>query len=89
MNWIEKQTDLGILEPEIPSYLRGVLRDSKQTKLTPLTEFIVPSGQMWGNWSDTVKQEWRELIESRDLNPEDFLHLMRQMLPVTPKVKHG
>ena len=89
MNWIEKQKELGILEPEIPSYLRGILRDAKQRKLTLGTELIIPSGQMWLNWSDTQKQEWRDMVESLNLNPEDFLHSMRQMLPATPRVKHG
>ena len=76
-----------VIERKIPDYLSDVL--VIKPRESPLdndkVEVIVPSGQFWGNLSDTGKKDWKDIVKSAGKNPEDYLNQMRQMFPKNPR----
>jgi len=80
MNWIEIYLTQHKKLPELPEHLLGQVSQYCDA-ISKALEMLVPSGQCWFNMTPSEQQEWRELVEWLEQNPDDLLKQMRKMLP--------
>ena len=82
MNWIESYQKENNRLPELPQYLKKVVRGSSLSKGMGMR---TPSGQYWNSLTVEERTKFRELAEWLGINPEDLLNDMKRMLPKAPR----
>ncbi len=73
---------------DIPSKFYNMVQPKTDAKPTePDFKFIIPSGQFWNELTLEEQGELRQIVAEEGQNLDDYLYLMRKMLPFTPRGK--
>ncbi len=73
---------------DIPEKFLNMVRPVEKPEIgKPDFEFIVPSGQFWGDLTVKEQEELRQIVAAEGQNLDNYLYEMRKMLPRTPSGK--